>query len=62
MKQQHAERKRGLAVLNKLDELKKEEREKIKSGKKPFFLKESVKKVIAMDERWVKEGSDIFHK
>eukprot|EP01036_Dinobryon_divergens_P032150 gene32150-41685_t len=52
MKQQHAERRRGLAVMSKLEELKKEEKEKVKSGKNPFFLKKSVKKTIALEERY----------
>jgi hypothetical protein len=51
MKQQHAERRRGLAVMSKLEDLKRQEKEKVKSGKKPFFLKNSVKKSVALEER-----------
>jgi len=52
MKQQLAERRRGLAVMYKLDAVKQEEKKKVKLGqKKQYFLKDSVKKSIALDER-----------
>mmetsp|Transcript_10966 Transcript_10966/g.16509 ORF Transcript_10966/g.16509 Transcript_10966/m.16509 type:complete len:238 (+) Transcript_10966:2-715(+) len=53
MKQQLAERRRGLAVMHKLDAVRQEEKKKVKLGqKKPYFLKDSVKKTIALDERY----------
>lgn len=52
MKQQAAERRRGLAVLNRLESLKEDEKVKVKMGKKPFFLKNAAKKSIALEERF----------
>ena len=51
MKQQAKERKRGLRVMERLDSIRVEEREKVKQGKKPFFLKNSVKNTISLEER-----------
>lgn len=50
--QEIKERKRHEAVQQRLSELKKVEKEKIKSGKKPFFLKQSAKRDIALEERY----------
>jgi hypothetical protein len=51
MKQQAKERKRGLRVLERLDSLRSEERDKVKQGKKPYFMKNSVKNTIGLEER-----------
>lgn len=53
MKQQSKERKRGLRVMERLDSIRTEEREKVKQGKKPFFLKNSVKNTIHLEEKCV---------
>lgn len=53
MKQQLNERQLSLKVMEKVDSLKKKEKELIKEGKKPFFLKNSAKKNIMAEERWV---------
>ena len=53
MKQLSKERARGLRVMQRLDSLHAEEREKVKAGKKPFFLKQSVKNTISLEERYV---------
>ncbi len=53
MKQEATERRRGLKVLERFEAMKAEEREKVKAGKKPFFLKASAKKVVGLEERWV---------
>jgi translation elongation factor P/translation initiation factor 5A len=53
MKQQSKERKRGLRVMERMESLRVEEREKVKQGKKPFFLKNSVKNTIGLEERCV---------
>jgi hypothetical protein len=53
MKQLSKERKRGLRVMERMESLRVEEREKVKQGKKPFFLKNSVKNTIGLEERWV---------
>ena len=39
--------------MQRLDSLHAEEREKVKAGKKPFFLKQSVKNTINLEERYV---------
>uniref|UniRef100_A0A7S3M8N6 rRNA biogenesis protein RRP36 n=1 Tax=Spumella elongata TaxID=89044 RepID=A0A7S3M8N6_9STRA len=52
MKQLSKERARGLRVMQRLDSLHAEEREKVKAGKKPFFLKQSVKNTINLEERY----------
>lgn len=46
------ERRRDYAVRNRLKELKHAEKEKVKEGKKAFFLKKSDIKTIAMEERY----------
>jgi hypothetical protein len=51
MKQQAKERKRGLRVMERLDSLRSEERDKVKQGKKPYFMKNSVKNTIGLEER-----------
>ena len=51
MKQQHAERRRGLKVLERLDQLRSEEKEKISNGKKPFYLKPAAVRDIALEEK-----------
>ena len=51
MKQLSKERKRGLRVMERLESLRTEEREKVKAGKKPFFLKKAVKNTIGLEER-----------
>lgn len=51
MKQQAKERKRGLRVMERLDSIRTEEREKVKQGKKPFFLKNSAKNTISLEEK-----------
>jgi len=53
MKQLSKERARGLRVMQRLDSLHAEEREKVKAGKKPFFLKQSVINTINLEERYV---------
>lgn len=52
MKQQVKERRRGLRVAERLDSIRTEEREKVKLGKKPFFLKASVRNTIGLEERY----------
>lgn len=51
MKQKHSERKRGLRVMERMEALKREEKEKIKQGKKPFFMKASAVKAVELEER-----------
>lgn len=51
-KQQVKERRRALQAQQRLDSMKSEEREKIKQGKKPFFLKQSAKKEIILEEKF----------
>jgi hypothetical protein len=47
-----AERRRAAKVRERLNETARLEREKVNRGiKKPFFLKESAKKQIALDVR-----------
>jgi hypothetical protein len=46
------ERRRAAKVRERLNQTMREEREKVKGGiKKPFFLKDSAKKQIALDVR-----------
>lgn len=53
MRQQHNERKLSANVSSKLSQLQKEEREKVKQGiKKPFYLKNSVKRQIMAEEKF----------
>jgi ribosomal RNA-processing protein 36 len=53
MKQQANERKLGVKIMNKLDEIKEDERKKVRElGKKPYFLKQSKIKEIATEERY----------
>jgi ribosomal RNA-processing protein 36 len=51
-KQELTERRRSLKVKARLQAAKQEEREKVKNGKTPFFLKRSAKKQIALEERY----------
>mmetsp|Transcript_25231 Transcript_25231/g.54557 ORF Transcript_25231/g.54557 Transcript_25231/m.54557 type:complete len:273 (+) Transcript_25231:124-942(+) len=52
MKQQSKERKRGLRVMHRLDSLHREERQKVKEGKKPYFMKRAVVEHISLEERY----------
>jgi ribosomal RNA-processing protein 36 len=52
MKQEAKERKRALGVMERLDKLKQEERALVRNGKKPFFLKASAVKEIALEEKY----------
>jgi ribosomal RNA-processing protein 36 len=52
MKQQSKERKRGLRVMHRLDSLHREERQKVKEGKKPFFMKRAVVEHVSLEERY----------
>lgn len=51
MKQKATERTRGIKMMEKMESVKAAEREKIKNGKKPFFLKGSMKKHILLEEK-----------
>ena len=51
-KQELTERRRSLKVKARLLAVKQDEREKVKNGKTPFFLKRSAKKQIALEERF----------
>lgn len=52
-KQQMKDRRHKLAVQDRLAEMKKQEKAKVAAGvKKPFFLKESKKKDIALEEKY----------
>jgi hypothetical protein len=53
MKQHHTERKLSLKVMDRIDTMKKEEKEKVKQGKKEYFLKTSAKKNIMAEEKYV---------
>lgn len=53
MKQLSKERQRGLRVMERLEKIRTDEREKVKAGKKPFFLKNSVKHTISLEEKCV---------
>ena len=50
--QELIERRRFLQTKARLQTIKKEEKEKIKEGKSPFFLKKSARKEIALEERF----------
>lgn len=52
MKQQFSERKRGLQVASRLDQIKSNERAKVKEGKQPFYLKKSAMKELALEEKF----------
>lgn len=45
------ERHRSSKLQDKLSAIKSEEREKVKQGKKPFFLKRSAIKDIALEQK-----------
>lgn len=47
-----AERRRAIKVRERVGEAMRIEKEKVKNGKKPFFMKESEKKKIALDVRY----------
>ena len=51
-KQQQQDRRRAYATQERLDEMKKIEKEKVASGKKVFHLKRSAKKDIEMEEKY----------
>ena len=51
-KQEMTERRRSMKVKARLQTVRAEEREKVKNGKTPFFLKRSAKKQIALEERF----------
>ena len=51
-KQEMTERRRSMKVKARLQSVRAEEREKVKNGKTPFFLKRSAKKQIALEERF----------
>ena len=51
-KQQLKQRQVAMKAMDKIDEIQREERDKVKSGlKKPYFLKGSAKKQIVLDEK-----------
>lgn len=53
MKQEATERRRALNTIQRLDEMKQEERRKVKEGvKKPYFMKNSAMKEVALEERY----------
>jgi len=52
-KQELQSRRRTEKLNSRLSELKAQEREKVKQGKKPFFLKRSAIKEIALEERYI---------
>jgi ribosomal RNA-processing protein 36 len=47
-----SERKRAMAVQDKMDEIYREEKAKVAQGKKAYFLKRADKKAIAMDVKF----------
>ena len=51
-KQQMKDRRRKLAVQERMADLKKQEKSKVAAGKKPFFLKEAAKKAIVVEEKY----------
>ena len=51
-KQEMLERRRALRIKERMQELKSVERAKVATGKKPFFLKESAKKAVALEDRY----------
>ena len=51
-KQEMTERRRSMKVKARLQTVRAEERQKVKNGKTPFFLKRSAKKQIALEERF----------
>lgn len=52
MKQQLNERKLALKAMERIDTMKQEEKQKIKEGKNPYYMKNSVKKNIMAEERF----------
>lgn len=52
MKQQLNERKLALKTMERIDNMKKEEKLKIKDGKTPYYMKNSVKKNMIAEERF----------
>ena len=58
-KQEMLERRRNSKFKEKLSSIKSEERNKVKQGKKPYFLKKSAVKDIILEEKFAelkKEG------
>ena len=51
MKQVDTERKRAKRLMERMEQIQSEEREKVKAGKKPFYMKNSIKKEIELEER-----------
>ena len=52
IKQEVVSRKRHINLKEKLKQVKKAEKEKVANGKKPFFLKDSVKKEMALEQKY----------
>lgn len=53
LKSQLKQRQHAVRVMNKIEEIKQGEREKVRAGvKKPFFLKNSAKKEIALEDKF----------
>ena len=52
MKQDIVSRRRHLNLKEKLKQAKNVEKEKVANGKKPFFLKESAKKELALQQKY----------
>ncbi len=52
MKQQLNERSLALKAMERIDKMKAEEKQKMKEGKKGYFMKNSVKKQIMAEERY----------
>lgn len=52
MKQEAKERSRALKIQQRLEDVKQQERAKVKEGKKIFHLKRSAQKEIALEERF----------
>lgn len=51
-KQEMIERRRALKIRDRMRAVRTEERTKVAAGKKPFFLKESAKKALVLEERY----------
>ena len=52
IKQDLVSRRRHVSLREKLKQVKNVEKEKVANGKKPFFLKDSVKKEIALEQKY----------
>lgn len=51
MNQVIKERRRASKIKERFDSLKREESEKVKNGKRPFFISRKTKKQIQLEER-----------